>query len=80
LTLHAGERADELGFTVEEVARCVRQPEQSYTCHGRYGQGRRTYQRDEMAVVLDERRRLVVTVLLRRQDEWVHGTDTRARC
>ncbi len=77
MSLHADLRASELGFSVEEVAACVKGAEQSYCSHHAYGPGRRTYQRGPIAVVVEERTRTVVTVLLRQQRQWKHGCDTR---
>lgn len=80
LTPHAAGRAYELGFSWQEVAGAVSAPEQSYPCHRAYGPRRRLYQRDDVAVVLAEDTREIVTVLLRRPDRWRHGVDTRTSC
>jgi len=79
LSRHARDRAHELGATGRDIALCVTRSEQSYPQHPRYagaeGGSRRVYQRDGLAVVVDESNRVVVTVLLRRQQQWVHGVD-----
>ena len=75
---HARHRASELGFTLAEVEACVASPDQSYPSHIRYGAHRRVYQRGDLAVVVAEDTRVVVTVLLRRVDRWEHGRDRRA--
>ncbi len=54
MTAHAASPARELGFTCQDIARCASDPDQSYGCHRSYGEHRRTYQRDDVAVVLDE--------------------------
>ena len=77
LSWHARRRTHELGFSVRDVADCVRRAEQSYSCHPGYGSDRRIYQRGDVCVVLHEPTRVVVTVLLRRADRWHHGHDRR---
>ena len=77
LSAHAAERADELGFSLAEVLSCVAAPEQTYVCPAHYGSNRRMYQRGQMAVVVHEPSRLIITVLLRQSDAWTHGRHTR---
>lgn len=72
---HAVDRATEHGFSDDEVLRTVASPEQTYTCPAdRYGPDRRMYQRGRIAVVVNERQRVVVTVLPRVQEPWEHRT------
>ncbi len=73
ISSHARKRATELGFTLEQVLRCISSWEQSYVCHPRHGPGRRTYQLGKLAVILHEPSNTIVTVLLRQQDRWIHG-------
>ena len=77
ISKHAQDRARELGFSVDEVLRCVVRPEQTYGSPARYGPDRRVYQRGTVAIVVHEGSRVVVTVLLRTADNWIHGRDTR---
>lgn len=77
-SIHGRARAFELGFTTAEAEECVRTPEQSYPSHPSYGPDRRTFQRRDLAVVVHEPTRRVVTVLLRAGRRWEHGRDTRA--
>jgi hypothetical protein len=74
LSPHAFERALEHGFSHDDVLLAVASPEQTYTCPvEQYGPDRRMYQRADVAVVVDERLRLVVTVLPRVQKRWEHA-------
>lgn len=75
---HAAVRASELGFALDEVIRCVVTPHQSYPGGPGHRAGRRVHQRDQIAVVLDEETKAIVTVLLRTTARWEHGRDTRA--
>jgi hypothetical protein len=76
LTDHALLRADELGFSMEEVLRCALRPEQTYS--STVGPpGRRVHQRGACAVVMETSSATIVTVLLRTQDVWFHGAHTR---
>ncbi|WP_377639291.1 hypothetical protein [Oryzobacter terrae] len=77
VSAHAQARASELGYSLDDVLRCVVRPEQTYGSPARYGPDRRVYQRGTVAVVVHEGSRVVVTVLLRTIDDWVHGQDTR---
>ena len=74
---HARRRANELGFSTSDLVQCVVDPEQSYCGHPAYGPDRRVYQRGDLAVVVHEPSRTVVTLLLRRLDRWEHGRDRR---
>lgn len=78
LAPHAVARARELGFSEDEVLRCLLRPEQTYVCGPDYGPDRRMYQRGDLSVVLHEPTRTVITVLLRTARVWTHGVDTRA--
>ena len=77
LSSHAELRARELGYSEDEVLRCVAAPSQTYTCPSSYGPNRRMYQRGNVAVVVDEGARVAVTVLPRTRHVWEHGRDTR---
>lgn len=74
---HANDRAAELGFSQDDILRCVARPEQTYCSPAGYGPDRRVYQRGAVAVVVHEGSRVVVTVLLRTYDSWAHGVDSR---
>ena len=78
LSPHAEQRRTELGYSEAEIHQCLARPEQTYTCPDRYGAQRRMYQRADLAVVVHEPTRLVVTVLPRTGQTWVHGVDRRA--
>ncbi len=74
LSPHAVGRAAEHGFSDDDILQAVASPEQSYTCPAaQYGPDRRMYQRGGVAVVVDERLRLVVTVLPRVRGRWEHA-------
>lgn len=75
---HAEARRVELGYLLAEVHGCVARPEQTYCCPASYGPDRRMYQRGDIAVVVDERMRTIVTVLRRTHIRWEHGSTTRA--
>lgn len=77
LSRHASYRAGELGFSLDDIYRCIDRPEQTYTCPVRYGPDRRMYQRGIVSVVLHETTRTVITVLLRTGDMWQHDADAR---
>ena len=77
ISCHALDRAGELGFSLDDIYRCIDRPEQTYACPVRYGPDRRMYQRGSVSVVLHETTRTVITVLLRIEGVWQHGTDTR---
>lgn len=77
LSAHAQGRAAELGFSQDDVLRCVIRSDQTYCSHPSYGPDRRVYQRGAIAVVVHETSRIVVTVLLRTSDDWSHGVDSR---
>ncbi|MGW6791537.1 hypothetical protein [Streptomyces chartreusis] len=72
-----GERARELGFYESDVLRCVISPEQTYGGAARHPKGRRTYQRRDSAYIIDTAHCIAVTVLLRHDEPWRHGTHTR---
>lgn len=76
LCSHARKRAAELGFPLIELLRAAADPEQAYE-QSRYGPGRWMHQRGDVAVAVNRQTRTVITVVLRRQDNWVHGTDRR---
>lgn len=77
ISQHASIRAKELGFSADDLYRCVNQPEQTYVCPANYWPDRRMYQRGSISLVLHEISRTVITVLLRTGDAWQHGKDTR---
>lgn len=77
ISQHASIRAKELGFSADDIYRCVNLPEQTYVCPASYGPDRRMYQRGSVSLVLHEASRTVITVLLRTGDAWQHGKDTR---
>lgn len=77
LSHHARRRAQELGFAVNEVLLAAAEPEQSYVSAKRYGEDTYVHQRGDLAVAVHRPDRMVLTVLLRRQDEWTHGVDVR---
>lgn len=77
LSRHAADRASELGYSLDDVLRCLARPEQTYTCPESYGHGRRVYQRGDLALVVHEDTRTIVTVLPRTGCRWSHGTDDR---
>lgn len=52
-------------------------PGQTYCSPARYGPELRVYQRGTVAVVAHQGGRVVVAVLLRTVDDWIHGQDTR---
>lgn len=73
MSRHASSRAHEFGFSTTEVLECVALPEQTYDSHPAHGPRRRTYQRHNVAVVVDVSARVVVTVLPRITETWRHG-------
>lgn len=77
LSWHALQRAEELGFSEDDVLQAVVGPEQTYCCSSTYGPDRVMHQRADVAVVVDVRDRKVITVLLRTGRPWVHGVDRR---
>ena len=77
LGTHATQRAMELGFSLDDVYRCLALPDQTYGCPQAHGPDRRMYQRGEIAVVVHEPTRFAVTVLPRTPNRWEHGVDTR---
>ena len=77
LSAHCKDRATELGYSLDDLLRCAIQPEQTYSCHPRYGPGRRMYQRGPVSLVVHEQTRTAITVLLRTTRTWSHGVDTR---
>lgn len=74
---HALLRARELGYRPDDIYRCVANFEQRYPGSPAHGEGRQVYQRGDIAVVLHEASRTVVTVLPRTTQQWTHGVDTR---
>ncbi len=78
LSDHARQRAAELGFHEVEVYACIANPETVYPGAPSHGPGRLVYRRGGCACVIAEASRVVVTVLLTLQRDWVHGVDTRA--
>lgn len=74
---HAADRADELGFTLDEVLRCAAEPSQTYCAGPGHPPMYRVHQRGDVAVVVDPGNREVVTVLLRTSRRWQHGRDNR---
>lgn len=68
LTFHAMERMVEMDVTLDEVEKCLRDPEQSYD-QPDYGAGSRIYQRGPLAVATVETatQRVVKSVLWRTQ-------------
>lgn len=78
ITNHARSRAQELGFTINEVLLAAADPEQSYvSSSARYDSGGYVHQRGDLAVVVNRESKTVITVLLRRKDQWEHGKDQR---
>lgn len=77
LSGHAATRAAELGYSLDDVLRCLARPEQTYPCPESYGPGRRMYQRGDLALVVHHESSLVITVLPRTHRAWAHGTDDR---
>ena len=77
LSPHATVRSSELGFSLDDVLSCVIRPEQTYCAPNSYGPDPRVYQRGAIAVVVQDGDRVVVTVLLRTPDPWVHGVHSR---
>lgn len=66
LSDHACQRAVERGVSEDDVLLTVAAPEQTYCCRSDvHGPDRRLYRRADVAVVVDERLRQVVTVLPR---------------
>jgi hypothetical protein len=65
LSAHAAQKMIERGFTRNQVIDAIENCEQSYPS-GYY----RVYQKGDIAVVANEKRKDVVTVLLRTLDPW----------
>ncbi len=73
LSYHATVRRLEHRISVDDVLLTVAAPEQTYGCPAPvYGTHRRMYQRGQVAVVVDEKTRTVVTVLPRTTAQWTH--------
>lgn len=72
LSAHAEMRRREHGFSEDDVLLTVAQPEQTYGSPASYGPDRRLYQRGRVCAVVDERSRVVVTVLPRIAERWEH--------
>lgn len=77
VSLHARQRATELGFTLNDVYLAVEHPEVTYVSSDEYGKSAFIHQRGDCAVAVLRDRKVVQTVLLRRTDEWLHGRDRR---
>ena len=77
LSGHAAASAAELGYSLDDVLRCLARPDQTYPCPESYGQGRRMYQRGDLALVVHHESGIVITVLPRTGRAWSHGTDDR---
>ena len=76
LSHHARRRAAELGYDPDEILRAAEDPDVAYEQTRFPGQQLR--QRGDVAVAVDPRDQVVITVLLRRRDRWAHGRDGRA--
>lgn len=72
LCAHAKARRAEHGFSEDDVLLAITRPEQTYGSSASYGPDRRLYQRGPVCVVVDERTRVVVTVLPRIAERWEH--------
>lgn len=73
---HARARASELGFALIDLLVAAAEPEQSYE-QSRYGPGRWMHQRGDVAVAVNRQTRTIITVVLRRPDQWSHGVHRR---
>lgn len=76
LSGHARHTIAARAFDVRDVLQACENPEQSYTAYN-YGPDRWVYQRAHVAVVLSPVTRTVITVLLRRREQW-DDNDARA--
>lgn len=74
---HGRGRAAELGFSINEVLLTAAYPEVSYVSGPGYPPGAMLHQRGDCAVAVLPSRRLVLTVLLRKTEQWTHGVDKR---
>lgn len=77
VTPHARERAEELGFTLDEVIYAAQRPEVAYGAPD-HGPDAFVYQRGDIALGVIPKHKVVQTVLLRSEKRWVHGKDKRA--
>lgn len=69
LSKHARSTLMARGFTKRDVLLACVAPEVTYTAYD-YGEGRAVHQRGHVAAVVHEPTRTVITVLLRRTDQW----------
>jgi hypothetical protein len=72
LSAHAKARRVEHGFSEDDVLLTIARPEQTYGSPASYSPDRRLYQRGRVCAVVDERTRVVVTVLPRIAERWEH--------
>jgi hypothetical protein len=68
LSLHALDRAKSMGLTRDRVIAVLAEPETDYPGGSDYPPGRRVATRDDLAVIYDPDRRVVVTVLFNRRE------------
>jgi hypothetical protein len=68
-SVHARDVVRRRGFDKEGVLLACVDPQVTYTAYN-YGPGRSVHQRGHLAVVVDRRALVVVTVLLRTQQSW----------
>lgn len=76
LTRHARERAAELGFALIDLLEAAANPELTYGQPDR-GPHQAMHLRGDVAVGVDTGSLTIITVVLRRDDRWEHGTDRR---
>ncbi len=67
---HALEKIEERGFDPRDVVEAVLHPEQTYTSHCRYGQDVFIHQWGKVAVAVNHRTGVVITVLHRQVQPW----------
>jgi len=68
LTIHCLQRASEMALSRSQIIKVLDEPEVTY---GAGGHGdRRISQRGDLAVVWDRQKRLAITVLYRRAEQW----------
>jgi phage gp45-like len=67
---HALDMIDERGFDIDEVIEAVLRPEQTYISHARYGADVYIHQWGEIAVAVNRRSGVVITVLHRQVRPW----------
>ncbi len=75
-TPHCRRRAAERGITLEQIASVLARPEVTYV-QTTYGPDRQIRQRGDLAVVVNQAARTVITVLFRDQAEWTGRSSLR---